>query len=351
MDKTVSMNQIKTEKIWLIITMLVIASAFAITILIMSSVALPIGADYFWHMNIARLIAKGDFAAAWNAPMTENLFPYGILLFQSLLSLTVLSGNPMLIGKILDIILMPTTLTLTLLLVYRHGGGAKPAALTGIVLLGGWAFMDGAIQVRPESLDLLLYPVIMMALISLKKKTFIAISILTIYSHGVAALGVIYGLAVNKLRDKQWRKTIITATILITPIIIVSLIYAQGAIHKWTTPTGTQADLFWKQPLIFIPTYSGATLTGLLFLFRRNKTELESLVTWGFIGSLIMLPLWPDRFLQYASLPLAILAGLGIARTKGLKQVLAIGFILFLFMWFYLIWVNISLHGLWWQPS
>jgi hypothetical protein len=248
---------------------------------------------------------------------------------------------------------MPTTYALILYLVHKTEG-TKPAAITGIILLGGWAFMDGALQVRPESLDLLLYPITIMALLTYKKKIFITTALLTIYSHSLAAFSIIYGLALNKLRSKQWRKTIITTTILILPVLIVSGFYIQGAWQKWggAPPTENPQEYeFWTQPLTFIPIYCGSMLIGVPFLFRKNKSELETLLTWGLAGSLIMLPIWPDRWLHYSSIPLSILAANGISRMQGKKQFLFGVIIMMVFMLYYGTWLMMSVQGQWWQPG
>jgi hypothetical protein len=337
----------------LVLVMLVIY-AFAITAFIVMSVPLPIGSDTYWHNHVSGLIAKGDVAGAWNYTITENKFPYGFLAFHFLIAPLSWSGQPLLMTRILEMLLMPTTYAITLYLVYRFGGGVKPAAITGLVLLGGWAFMDGALQVRPESLDLLLYPIIVMALLTVEKKSLLLASVLTVYSHGIAALSIIYGLALSKFKDKQWKKTFIITALFILPVIILSLFYVQGAFQKWggaPPQENPQEYEFWTTPLTFIPIYAGSMLLGIPYLFRRNKSPLELLLTWGFIGSMIMLPIWPDRWLHYSSIPLSILAGIGIDRMQGKKKFIIGVAVLMVFMFYYAMWIQMSLTGQWWQPG
>jgi hypothetical protein len=220
-------------------------------------------------------------------------------------------------------------------------------------LLGGWAFMDGALQVRPESLDLLLYPLMLFALMTTKKKSFAVMAIATIYSHGPAALSNIYGLAANQLSFFKWRKTMIICVIIALPIIILSLVYLPGAFLKWggASPTENPQELeFWTNPA-FIPIYAGACLLGVPFLFAKHKTAFESLLTWGFVGNLVMLPLWADRWLHYSSIPLAMLAGMGIARLSGKKRVVAVLVVVSLYMIYYMTFIHLSAMGNWWQPG
>lgn len=335
---------------------MLIGYAVAISIFAVLSVPGPIGSDTYWHIHISEMIAEGNPDHALQYVLEQNKFPYGagLSLFHFAEVPLVWSGQPLLAVRILEILFMPCTYALTLYLVYKHGGGAKPAAITGIILFGGWAFMDGALQARPESIDLLLYPITILALLTYRKKTFLATSILTIYSHGVAALSIIFGAAAYKLTDKSWRKTILLALILILPVIAVSCYYVGGAFDKWggaPPMENPQEYEFWTTPLTFIPIYAGTSLLGIPYLFRSKKTELETLLTWGLLGSLIMLPIWPDRWLHYASIPLSILAGMGISRMQGKKLFFTGVFVLMVFMLFYATWLQMSITGAWWQPG
>ena len=162
----------------------------------------------------------------------------------------------------------------------------------------------------------------MAAALSFKRLRFAGLSLLTIYSHGVAALSGVYGLALNRLRLKPWRKTVLLAALLAAPVLIVSVLYVGGAFRQWGgygLTENPQEHLFWTDPAGFIPYYMGATILGLPFLFKRGKSEFKSLVTWGFVGSTVMLPIWADRWLHYVSIPLAVLAGLGIVSLKSGK--------------------------------
>jgi hypothetical protein len=255
----------------------------------------------------------------------------------------------------------------------------KAAFFTGLCLLGSIAFIDGTIQLRPESLDLLFYPLMLLMVLSVKKKSFIGLALVTIYSHGLAALSSIYGIALKLLKTKEtepqilsdgsmlvktnphnpfypWRKTILAGLIATLPIILISIYYVQGAFHKWFTLAGAnqsnpQQTLFWTQPLIFIPFYSGLTLFGFVFLLKRHKSYFESLLGWGVVASMIMIPFWADRWLQYVTIPLSCLVGLGLkdaGKTKLLLAVLILSSISFIYIYY---WISISANHMWWQPS
>jgi hypothetical protein len=347
--------KIKADRALLVCVMLV-CYAFFISVSAVLSVAGPIGSDTYWHLHISGMIAVGHPDHALQYILQENKFPYGvgISIFHFAEVPLIWSTQPLLLVRVLELLFMPVTFVLTLWLVYKHGGGSAPAAITGITLLGGWAFMDGTLQVRPESIDLILYPVIVAALLTYKKKTFLLSTLTVVYSHGIAALSVIYGLAVSKLRDKNWTRTILLALLLIAPVIIVSCFYVGGAFQKWggaPPQENPQEYEFWTTPLTFIPMYCGSMLLGVPFLFKRDRCKLETLLLYGLVGSLVMLPIWPDRWLHYASIPLSIYAGIGISKLQGKKKLAAGVLLLTLLMFYWITFMNLSFSGNWWQPG
>jgi len=345
----------QSQKFWLIGSIALIAIAFSITIFALSTVAKPIGSDFYFHLHMATLISQGNISGAWAFPIEQNFFPYGFLAFHFLLSGLVLVGNTYFWAKLIEAILMPLTFTFTLYLIVKKVS-AKAAFFTGLCLLGSIAFLDGTIQLRPESLDILLYPLMLLAVLSVKKKTFVGLALVTIYSHSFAALSNILGVALKLLREQKWRKTILAGLLLILPIVIVSFYYVQGAFHKWFTLAGAnqsnlQQTLFWTQPLIFIPFYSGLTLFGFVFLLKRHKNYFETLLCYGILGSMIMIPFWADRWLQYITIPLSCLVGLGlkdVSKTKLLVATLILVSISFIYIYY---WLNISYYHQWWQPT
>ena len=334
---------------------LLILAVFLITILATTSVSKPIGADFYFHLDIAKYYAQGNFVAGINYSLTNNYFFYPPAFHLSLAPL-VWSGNPYFYALVLETLLMPLTFAFTIYLMNKYAS-AKAAFITGVCLLGSLAFVDGTMQLRPESIDLLLYPLMLLTVLSTKKKSFIVMAVVTVYSHGAAALSNIYGIATKLLKDKvEWRKTITIGVVAITPVIAISIYYIQGAIHKWLTFGGAnqsnpQQTLFWTQPLTFIPIYSGLTLLGFFFLLKKHKNPFESLLTWGIIGSTIMLPFWADRWLQYITIPLSCLVGLGLQNTKRWKLIPIYILLITVTAGYITYWILVGLlHG-WWQPG
>jgi hypothetical protein len=115
-----------------------------------------------------------------------------------------------------------------------------------------------------------------------------------------------------------------------------------------------QQVLFWTDAS-FIPYYLGAAIMGFPFLLKRSKSEFEKLLFWGLIGSLIMIPFWADRWLHYASLPLAMVLGLGITELKSqrLKMILVLTILTILIV-YVSSYFAFSFHiggNRWWQPG
>jgi hypothetical protein len=348
---------VSKQKPYIFACLLLIAIAFSITIYATSVVTKPIGADYYFHLDMATLISKGDVAGAWNYSLSHNLFPYGFMLFHFALSLTALSGNPYFWALIAEAILMPTTFTLTIYLMIKKAS-PKAAFITGLCLLGSLAFIDGTLQFRPESIDLLFYPLMLFAVLSVKKKSFISMAVITIYSHSLAALSSILGITLKLFKDNkyQWRKYLLIGTATIIPVLAVSAYYVQGAFKMWFTLAGAnnsnpQQTLFWTQPLAFIPFYSGLTLIGFAFLLKRHKSYFESLLSWGILASAIMIPFWADRWLQYITIPASCLIGLGLKDTSTKKLAVIMPILLAVSFLYVIYWWMISINHAWWQPG
>jgi hypothetical protein len=335
----------------------IIAIAFVATLAAVLSTTQPIGADYYFHLEAATFYAHGQFSAGINFVLNFINFPYGfhVSLFHLFLVPLVWVGQPYLFTRILQVLFLPLTLALTMWLVYRFGN-PMAAVYSGMALLGSWAFFDGALQVRPESLDLLFYPLIVAAALTGQKLRFVGLAVITVYSHGIAALSNIYGLALKKLKEKSWQKTVVVAALVVLPVLAVSVAYVGGAFKQWGgygLTENPQEHLFWTAPVGFIPYYMGATILGIPFLFRRVKSEFEQLILWGLAGVTIMLPFWADRYLHYVSLPLAIYAGLGIVGLKGRWKLIAVLVLLDIFIVYVASFFSFSfgIGGRWWQPG
>jgi hypothetical protein len=316
-------------KLYSALTISLTIFVFSLITFIISAQPKPVGSDPYFHLELGTLYTQGNFTGAWNLMFNTISYFYPPLFHIIIDGPIALSSNPYLGLKIAECLFMPLTYLTTTWLIWKYSG-AKAAFITGITLLGSISFIDGTLQARPESLDLLIFPIIIYAVLETKKKTAGILSALIVWSHGLAAISSIFGIFIYKLFDKQWRKTLLLITIAVAPVIILSFIYFEGAIQFWllgqTSTTNPQNYLFWHNPFPWIIYYCGLTLLGIPFLFKKNKTQLELLLTYAFIGNSFMVIFWADRWLHYATIPLAALYGIGISRWHGTKLYLALTF-------------------------
>jgi hypothetical protein len=325
-----------------------------LTICIIHSETYPLGSDTYFHLKLADLYVKGNFTGAINTMFTVIKYPYPPFFQAIVLGPIALSPNPYLGLRILEASLLPLTFLATMYLVWKHSS-AKAAFFTGVALLASWSFIDGTLQARPESLDLLLLPIIVLAVLETRKKTAGIISSIMIWSHGLASISSLFGIFLLKLKDRTWHKTFLYIILAIIPVIILSLYFFDGAIKTWivgqTQTSNPQEYIFWHNPFPWILTYCGLSLLGIPFLLRRNKTKLETLLTFAFIGNTAMLIFWADRWLQYNAIPWAALFGIGISRWHGWKLYIAIGILTVVLAIYVSTFILYSINHLWWQPG
>lgn len=374
-----------TRQFYRTLAISLITFVFILTICIVLSVPLPLGSDPYFHLEIARLYATGNFTGAFDYITQVNQIPFYPPFYHALLVPTTFLPNPLDGLRILEMFAMPLTFLFTAYLLWKHSG-PKAAFIAGLILLGSWSFIDAALQARPETIDLMFYPLMLLMLLAVKKKSFAALTIATVYNHGIMAITNVWGWLPKLLSEKQdtnskwnaktllealttkaiqkrtWRNTVLIIIAIISPVLILTGLYFGGGWEMWATTSpqeNPQEVLFWTNPS-WIPFYSGITLIGFFFValninhrwrYGSFKTELEAYLTYGFIGNLIMLPMWADRWLQYSTIPLACLAGLELARWHGKPLYIVLAFI-GLGAWIYIsffLWNSIL--GGWWQPG
>jgi hypothetical protein len=351
-----------TKQFYRTLAISLVTFVFILTIYIVLSVPLPLGSDPYFHLEIARLYANGNFTGAFNYIQSVNQIPFYPPFYHALLIPSTFLPNPLDGLRILEMFAMPLTFAFTAYLLWKHSG-PKATFIAGLILLGSWSFIDAALQARPETIDLMFYPLMLLMLLAVKKKSFAALTIATVYNHGIMAVTNVWGWLPIMLKQKhRWLTTVLIIIAISSPILILTGLYFEGGWNMWATTApqeNPQEVLFWTNPS-WIPFYAGITLIGFIFLATAIKhriktgafkTELEAYLVYGFIGNLVMLPMWADRWLQYSTIPLACLAGLELARWHG-KKLYGVLAVIGLGAWIYIcffLWNSIL--GNWWQPG
>jgi len=174
---------------------------------------------------------------------------------------------------------------------------------------------------------MLLIPVALFTYIQNKDNSFVASSVLIAYTHGIAGIANVWILPLYGVFKGNWKRSFIKLSIVLAPIILITLVYLGGAVGKWGGSYDTyQEYLVFTKPQEMIPYYSGMCLIGWVFLAynltRWNRlNELEKTLSLSLIGLTIMIPFWADRFLQYATITLACISALGLAKHKRAQQI------------------------------
>ena len=346
-------DNMNTRQIYSSLTVLLILFVFGLTFFIIFSEPLPLGSDTYYHLSLAKLYVSGNFTGAlnWNFKYINYFYPpfFHIVV----LGPVALSSDPYLGLRILEALFMPLTFLAILWLVWKYAS-PKAALFTGIALLASWSFVDGTLQARPESLDLLLLPIVIYAVLETKKKTAGILSSIMVWSHGFASISSLFGIFVSKLKEKTWRRTFIYAVLAVSPVIILSIVFFGGALKFYGHQTSTsnpQEWMFWNNPFPWIIYYAGLTLLGIPFLFRRNKTPLETLLTYAFIGNTAMIFFWADRWLHYSAIPWACLFGINVSKWHGWRLYLILTVTIAITALYVSVYLLTSSFHLWWQPG
>lgn len=307
----------------------------------------PVGADIQFHLDIARVYLRGENGMFATFVLEINRMPYppiAHLLLLPFLALNVSDG----VIRFLQILSYPCALLLSMMLAKRYGKGAFHAVIVGLALIGSAAYLDLTFQIRPETLDAFLWLGLTFAFLSERKWLQIASGVLGVYSHGLASLAVNGG----QILYKGNKRTILILTVAVLPIVLISIFYIVPMFSKWMgVPVSSQARMFLTDWPAFTFGYLGALSLALPIVFWqtwkwKTQTLLTKLSLVTLASSLLLLPIWYDRYYHYASIPLALCLGDFAVSHKKLALII-LGFVIYFFIMGYLhLWL-VNILGLW----
>ncbi len=145
-----------------------------------------------------------------------------------------------------------------------------------------------------------------------------------VWNHGFVSLAALGGTLLGHLKRHRW-KTIIIFLLSTAFIIGMSIYYLSSALTIFQGETqNAQEYNFWHLPL-FTPFYLGFLIVGFpiavykIFLWLKKKpvSQLDKVCLASLASMAIMIPMWADRWLQYSTIPLALLMLSQISQTKG----------------------------------
>jgi hypothetical protein len=307
----------------------------------------PVGADIQFHLDITRAYLRGENGMFAPFVLEINRMPYPPITHLILLPFLALNVSDGFI-RFLQILSYPCALLLAMVLAKRYGKGTFHAIIVGLALIGSAAYLDLTFQIRPETLDAFLWLGLTFAFLSERKWLQIASGILGAYSHGLASLAVNGG----QLLYGRNKRTILIVTFACLPIVLISIFYIVPMFTKWAgVPASSQARMFLTDWPAFTFSYLGALSLGLPVVFwqiKEWKTQilLAKLSIITLASSLLLLPIWYDRYYHYATIPLAFCLGDFAVSHKKLAMVI-MAFIIYFFVLGYLhLWL-VNILELW----
>lgn len=333
-----------------------ILEGFALVLAATIITPVPLGVDFFFHLEVAKVWASGGNGMFSEIVMRINRFPYPPL-FHLLLVPSIWLGDPYVFGRILQVILFSGSLALVVKLVKRYDG-ERAALFSGLLLLSNVAFVDSAIQARPQSLVILLMPVLLMAYLEDHPWPFALIGLAMFHTHGLAGLSMIYSLTFKKwAKDGRWGTALTVAGILAVPLLVISIWYMGGALTTWAGATeSAQERALRSEPFGFTLAYMGPLLLGFPCLIKalknwRTESEYVKAISTMLLGSMVMFPIWGDRWLQYSAIPLACLGADWLSKRKGRQLTVAYILVAFFFVLYQANYWWVSATGNWFTPG
>lgn len=325
---------------WNILIIILVVSASSLTITVSLRYATPIGWDLpRFHMKVIEEYANGRNGMFAPIVMKLNGIPYPPL-FHLLFVPSFWLGIEYQFARFLQALLLPCTLIAAMWLIKIHSG-KEASVYCGMFLLGSLGFMDRLLQAIPQSLDFLLFPIVVNAYLQRKCKILVLTSLAMIYNHGFVALVFLGGIAFLAIVEKR-KNELVQVGSLAVPVLLPSFIFLLSALNKWSgfgeTP---QEKAFIGNPLAFTATFLGLLTFGFalviyLALFkRRDLTQIDKISILTLVSLLIMLPIWIDRWYGYVTLPLAFLLSRGLAKLQTYWKLILIPFIIASFLFFY----------------
>jgi len=329
---------IRINKYWLVLPILL---AFAFTAALSLSYTHSVGVDIHFHLDIAEGYAQGDFASAIATSLKVDKLIYPPL-FHFALVPAIWLGNAYAFTLILQAIFLPLA-TLTFEYLTAKTLGCEAAFIGGFLVLGSWAYADRIIQVIPHSVTMILLPLALLYAMQNVNRKFLLSSVTMVWNHGLVALSALGGILTQKLWRREWR---VLALFLLgsSAIIALSLAYLPSALQGYSSEFCTEQEkAFWLRPAQFFVSYVGLLTAGfavagyrLLKWARGVKPSSLSLLSMATVASTaIMIPMWADRWIQFSTVPLALLMLEAFAEMKPVnKFVFGVCVILF-FAWTY----------------
>gem|GEM_PF-2915770 len=302
----------------------------------------PFASDPHFHHKLASGWLKGDFPLLEEKYfLSESPYPPAFHITIALLS-KILFASPLTIMNIFQILFFPLILISTFYLVYKKTD-IYTALLSICFLLSSIGFMDRNMQVIPQAVDVLLFPIAIYFFMENRKKEFFITSVFLIYNHGIYTTLLIASLFIYTLKYEPKRIKEFTKIGLYSfPLYLLMSPFFLGSFSPAAAINSPQKELFMSNPFygFFYLGYflSLTTIISFKFYRKKEKTKFETILFYWLFTLLPLFPFFPDRFISYAVQPLAIISAVAFSKIIK-KDTLKI---IFLFIAFLIALFNIS---------
>lgn len=300
---------------------LTIFLAFFLTLNVSLTAGKPIGSDFWYHLKFAESYARGELALFNEKLMDPNKGPYPPL-FHLILVPFVLFGIVVEFAAFLQIFFYPLALFTPVYLVWKRVS-ISSAAFTAILLFSSIAFFDRSMQVIPQAFDMIFFPLAAYFFLEKRRLPFLVSMSIAIYSHGAYSLILLGSLILYSLKFKVGLKMIRDVLIIAAPLIILTLFFLPSYLGSATQINDPQEKIIREYPLHFfvylgwVPSVLFFVSLGYYFLKRNGLDEMVVLSIFWLVVLLLILPLYPDRFANYAVVPMSILVSLFLNKISS----------------------------------
>ena len=315
----------------------------------------PLNVDFYFHLIVAEVWAKGQIGMFCEFVMRQNHIPYPPV-FHWLLVPSVWFGQAYNFGRLLQVVFYSGILVATMLFVKKYKG-IKAAFFSGMLLLSNMAYTDAFTQARPQSLVMLLLPIALYFYLSEKRRGFIVSCILMIYTHGYAAFFLIYSLFISKLRDRTWLKAVLVFGFAFGVLLTSSVLYSGGAYDKWSAEFSDQSNFMVHNPVQFFIMYFGSLVLGFPILIQalfkwKRQTSYAKALCLVIVGSVALCwsPVWIIRWMMYVTVPLSCLMAEWLNRRTKLGLTLMLPVLLASLLLYQLNYFWVTATGNWSCP-
>jgi hypothetical protein len=299
--------------------------------------------DSWFHILVARAWYRGELGMVSPVVMDINMLPYPPLYHLMLAPFVATEASAITAQKVAQTLLYPLSLLGLMLLAGKYVDD-NTAFIFGLLLTGTY-FAFGMMQARPQSVEVLLFPVSLWALLEKKTKTFIGSTVAMFYLHSPFSIAMSLGMMLYTfVRDKKdikfWAVIFLAAPMVLFQ---VSYFFDPDVVARWVTSGDlgiyTETMEFLANPALWLVNGLGLSLFALpalpYFMVKwKQSSELDKLMLYSFIGFFIVLPVWYMRVFHFAVIPLAYFMAKGVMLQERKVMYILIAIVLLQAAWF-----------------